>query len=88
MVAALFLVLFRGKRKVGNSNPKQLNNQQRGQHRRLGNAHGARDDPETASFRRARNAPWVAVAGFIMPPNLFGHTMSGLHVRQAAMRWG
>ena len=71
-------------RGVGNSNPKQLNNQQRGQHRRLGNAHGARDDPE-ASFRRARNAPWAALAGCIMPPNLFGHTMSGLHVRQAAV---
>ena len=77
MVAALLLVLFRGNKGVGNSNPKQLNNQQRGQHRRLGNAHGAREDPEATSFRRARNAPWVAVAGFIMPPNLFGHTMSG-----------
>ena len=41
-------------------NPKQLNSQQRGQHRRLGNAHGARDDPE-ASFRRAGNAPWAAL---------------------------
>ena len=51
--------------------------QQRGSHRRLGNAHGARDDPETASFRRARNALWAALAGCIMPPNLFGHTMSG-----------
>ena len=29
--------------------PKQLNNQQRGQHRRLGNAHGARDDLVEAS---------------------------------------
>ena len=57
-------------------NPKQLNSQQRGQHRRLGNAHGAREDPE-ASFRRARNAPWAALAGCIMPPNLLGHTMSG-----------
>ena len=36
-------------RGVGNSNPKQLNNQQRGQHRRLGNAHGARDDLVEAS---------------------------------------
>ena len=62
--------------------------QQRGSHRRLGNAHGARDDPEAASFRRARNAPWVALAGCIMPPDLFGHTTSSLHVRQAAMRWG
>ncbi len=62
---------------VGNSNPKQLNNQQRGQHRRLGKAHGAREDPEAVSFRRAGNAPWAAVAGCIMPPNLFGHTMSG-----------
>ena len=42
----------------------------------MGNAHGAREDPE-ASFRRARNAPWAAVAGCIMPPNLFGHTTSG-----------
>ena len=50
--------------------------QQRGSHRRLGNAHGAREDPE-ASFRRARNAPWAALAGCIMPPNLFGYTMSG-----------
>ena len=62
--------------------------QQRGSHRRLGNAHGARDDPEAASFRRARNAPWAALAGCIMPSNLLGHTTSGLHVRQAAMRWG
>ena len=76
MAAALLLVLFRGN-KGGNSNPKQLNNQQRGQHRRSGNAHGARDDPEAASFRRARNAPWAALAGCIMPPNPFGHTMSG-----------
>ena len=29
--------------------PKQLNNQQRGQHRRLGNTHGARDDLVEAS---------------------------------------
>ena len=85
MAAALLLVLFRGKREVGNSNPKQLNSQQRGQHRRLGNAHGAREDPEAASFRRAGNAPWAALAGCIMPPNLFGHTTSGLHVRQAAV---
>ena len=62
--------------------------QQRGSHRRLGNAHGARDDPEAASFRRVRNAPWAALAGCIMPPNLLGHTTSSLHVRQAAMRWG
>ena len=51
--------------------------QQRGQHRRLGKAHGARDDPEAVSFRRARNAPWAVLAGCIMPPNLFGHTTSG-----------
>ena len=63
--------------------------QQRGSHRRLGNAHGARDDPEAVvSFRRAGNAPWAALAGCIMPPNLLGHTTSSLHVRQAAMRWG
>ena len=57
MAAALLLVLFR--RIWGwDHNPKQLNNQQRGSHRRLGNAHGARDDPEATSFRRARNATW------------------------------
>ena len=75
MAAALLLVLFR-EIWGWDHNPKQLNSQQRGSHRRLGKAHGAREDPE-ASFRRARNAPWAAVAGFIMPPNLFGHTMSG-----------
>ena len=85
MAAALLLVLFR-KIWGWDHNPRQLNNQQRGQHRRSGKAHGARDDPEAASFRRARNAPWAALAGCIMPPNLFGHTTSGLHVRQAAMR--
>ena len=51
--------------------------QQRGSHRRLGNAHGTSEDPEAASFRRARNALWAALAGCIMPPNLFGHTTSG-----------
>ena len=76
MAAALLLVLFRKIRRWDH-NPKQLNNQQRGQHRRLGKAHGAREDPEAASFRRARNALWAALAGCIMPPNLFGHTMSG-----------
>ena len=69
----------------GDHNPRQLNNQQRGQHRRSGNAHGARKDPEAVSFRRARNAPWAVLAGCIMPPNLFGHTMSGLRTRQAAV---
>ena len=43
----------------------------------MGKAHGARDDPEAASFRRARNAPWAALAGCIMLPDLLGHTMSG-----------
>ena len=76
MAAALLLVLFRKIRRWDH-NPKQLNNQQRGQHRRLGNAHGAREDPEAASFRRARNAPWAALAGCIMPPDLLGHTMFG-----------
>ena len=76
MAAALLLVLFR-EIWGWDHNPKQLNNQQRGQHRRLGNAHGAREDPEASSFRRARNAPWAALAGCIMPPNLFGHTTSG-----------
>ena len=66
MAAALLLVLFRRNR-GWDHNPKQLNNQQRGQHRRLG------------------NALWAALAGCIMPPNLFGHTMSGLHIRQAAV---
>ena len=89
MAAALLLVLFRGKMGGWDHNPKQLNNQQRGQHRRLGKAHGARDDPE-ASFRRARNTPWAALAGCIMPPNLFGHTTSdhnwGPH--KVATLWG
>ena len=43
----------------------------------MGNAHGAREDPETSNFRRARNAPRAAFAGCIMPLNLFGHTTSG-----------
>jgi len=77
MAAALLLVLFRRNMGGWDHKPKQLNNQQRGQHRRSGNAHGARDDPEAASFRRARNAPWAAVAGCITPPNLLGHTTSG-----------
>ena len=76
MAAALLSVLS-GRIRRWKYTPKQLNNQQRGQHRRLGKAHGARDDPEAASFRRARNALWAALAGCIMPPNLFGHTMSG-----------
>ena len=40
--------------------------QQRGSHRRLGNAHGAREDPEAASFQRARKThrgqPWQAAS--------------------------
>ena len=76
MAAALLLVLF-GEIRRWKYTPKQLNNQQCGQHRRLGKAHGAREDPEVASFRRAGNAQWAALAGCIMPPNLFGHTMSG-----------
>ena len=48
MAAALLLVLFR-RNMGGDHNPKQLNNQQRGQHRRLGKAHGARDDLVEAS---------------------------------------
>ena len=66
MAAALISVLS-GRIRRWKYTPKQLNNQQRGQHRRLG------------------NALWAALAGCIMPPNLFGHTMSGLHVRQAAV---
>ena len=50
MAAALLLVLFR-KIWGWDHNPRQLNNQQRGQHRRSGNAHGARKDPEAVSFR-------------------------------------
>ena len=76
MAAALLLVLFR-EIWGWDHNPKQLNSQQRGSHRRLGKAHGAREAPEAVSFRRARNAPWAALAGCIMPPNLLGHTMSG-----------
>ncbi len=49
MAAALLLVLFRRNMGGGKHNPRQLNNQQRGQHRRLGNAHGARDDLVEAS---------------------------------------
>ena len=48
MAAALLLVLFR-RNMGGDHNPKQLNNQRRGQHRRLGNAHGARDNLVEAS---------------------------------------
>ena len=83
MAAALLLVLFM-EIWGWDHNPKQLNSQQRGSHRRLGKAHGAREAPEAVSFRRARNATWAVLAGCIMPPNLLGHTMSGLHVRQAA----
>ena len=43
----------------------------------MGKAHGAREDPEAASFRRARNVPWAVLAGCIMPPDLLGHTMFG-----------
>ena len=48
MVAALLLVLFK-KIRGWDHKSKQLNSQQRGQHRRLGNAHGARDDLVEAS---------------------------------------
>ena len=56
----------------------------------MGKAHGAREDPEAASFRRARNALWAALAGCIMPPNLFGHTMSGHNwgPHKVATLWG
>ena len=39
---------------------------------------------------RARNAPWAALAGCIMPPNLFGHTMSGHNwgPHKVATLWG
>ena len=66
MVAALLLVLFR-EIWGWDHNPKQLNNQHRGSHRRVG------------------NAPWAALAGCIVPLDLFGHTSSGLHARQAAV---
>ena len=49
-----------------------------------GKAHAVREDLVEAG-RASENAPWAALAGCIMPPNLFGHTMSGLHVRQAAV---
>ena len=70
-VAALLLVLFRKIRRWDH-NPKQLNNQQRGQHRRLG------------------NAPWAALAGCIMLPDLLGHTMSGHNwgPHKVATLWG
>ena len=48
MAAALLLVLFK-KIRGWDHNPKQLNSQQRGQHCRLGKAHGARDDLVEAS---------------------------------------
>ena len=48
MAAVLLLVLFR-EIWGWDHNSKQLNSQQRGQHRRLGNAHGARDDLVEAS---------------------------------------
>ena len=48
MAAALLSVLS-GRIRRWKYTPKQLNNQQRGQHRRLGNAHGARDDLVEAS---------------------------------------
>ena len=51
----------------------------------VGKKRTAREDPEASSFRRAGDAPWAALAGCIMPPNLLGHTTSGLHVRQAAV---
>jgi len=48
MAAALLSVLS-GRIRRWKYTPKQLNNQQHGQHRRLGNAHGARDDLVEAS---------------------------------------
>ena len=82
MAAALLLVLFK-KIRGWDHKSKQLNSQQRGSHRRLGNAHGAR---RPGSELPASEKCTVAVlAGCIMPPNLFGHTMSGLHIRQAAV---
>ena len=89
MAAALLLVLFR-EIWGWDHKPKQLNNQQRRQHRRFGKAHGAREAPEAVSFRRARNAPWAALAGCIMPPNLLGHTTSGHNwgPHKVATLWG
>ena len=49
MAAALLLVLFRENMGVGSQSQTTENNQQRGSHRRLGNAHGARDDLVEAS---------------------------------------
>ena len=48
MAAALLLMLF-GRIRRWEQLPKQLNNQQRRQHRRLGNTHSARDDLVEAS---------------------------------------
>ena len=46
--------------------------------RQKGTGH-ARQGSTRAPPRRAseKNAPWAALADCIMPPNLFGHTMSG-----------
>ena len=84
MAAALLLVLFRGNMEVGSQSQTTVTSNA---DNTAGweKAHGARDDPKAASFRRARNAPWAALADCIMPPNLFGHTESSLHTRQAAV---
>ena len=88
MAAALLLVLFK-KIRGWDHNPRQLNNQQRGQHRRVPqvgkSAWRARRPGGSELPASEKNAPWAALAGCIMPPNLLGHTTSSLHVRQAAV---
>ena len=76
MAAALLLVLFRGNMEVGSQSQTSVTSNA---DNTAGweKAHGARDDPKAASFRRARNAPWAALADCIMPPNLLGQTTSG-----------
>ena len=63
MAAALLLVLFR-EIWGWDHNPKQLNNQQRGQHRRLGKAHSARRPGSRASGEREthRGQSWQAAS--------------------------
>ena len=69
-------------------NPKQLNSQQRGQHRRLGNAHGARDDlveTNSVSFasaqaRKLNHSVCFSfpheVGYFVGTPTMAGHCVS------------
>ena len=89
MAAALLLVLFRGNMEVGSQSQTSVTSNA---DNTAGweKAHGARDDPKAASFRRARNAPWAALADCIMPPNLLGQTTSGHNwgPHKVATLWG